>query len=292
MKIKIHLLIVQLLFSVLFSILLSLQALAAETKHENETTVFDETFSWQFMAGFSTIYSPAILKDVKQDDLIDFLSFSLQLDLYYKGFFIQSNHRRADSISLGGEMGYQLIVKDEWELDIINKTYLPGYEPENLIDDSHNDIPTLEGLDDRSSGEGLGLRYSRFYKSAILSIDVASLSINSSAKGWVAEAFYSHLVPYRNWDFYLGAGLTHYSDQVTDYYLGVDKDEISDARPYHKASSSYRAQLEVYAQYPLSKKWTFNGSITQSYYSNNITDSPLADKQHITQVALGVLYVF
>jgi hypothetical protein len=272
----------------LFLAFISISALAADPEHENETTVFNKTFSWQAMGGISTVYQQSALKDVQQSEFEDYLNISLLIDVYYKGFFIQSNHRRSDAVMLGGEIGYELIVEDNWELDLIHKTYLPAYEPSDLIKHSNHDIPTLEGLKDRGSVDGFGFRYSRFYKNAILSVDVAAL--NSS--GWLTDIFYSHLVPYRNWDIYLGAGFTHYSERVIDYYVGVNKNEVSKVRPLYQAGSGYKAQLEVFARHPISKSWSFNGGITQSYYSSSFRNSPLIGKQHLTQVMLGVLYVF
>ena len=267
---------------------ISVPALAADPQHENETTVFDKTFSWQAMGGISGIYQQSQLMGVEPSEFEDYLNISLLLDVYYKGFFIQSNHRRSDAVTLGGEIGYELIVEDNWELDIITKTYVQGYQPKELIKNSDSGIATLLGLQERDSGEGLGFRYSHFYDDAILSVDVAALITD----GWVADIFYSKLLPYRNWDIYLGAGLTHYSAQVTDYFVGVNKNEVSDMRSFYKPGSSYKAQLEVFARYPISQKWSFNGGITQSYYSASYNDSPLIDQQHLTQVMLGVLYVF
>jgi outer membrane protein len=272
----------------LLLVLISLSVNAADPQHKNETTLFDKTFSWQAMGGVSGIYEQSLLKDNKQSELTGYLNISLLFDVYYKGFFIQSNHRRSDTVTLGGEIGYQLIVEENWELDILKKTYLPGYNPKDIIKNSHHDIPTLEGLEERNFGEGLGFRYSHFYDDSILSVDLAALSTN----GWVADVFYSQLVPYRNWDIYLGAGFTHYSDGVTDYFFGVDKNEVSEKRSFYKPGSSYKAQLEVFARHPISKKWSFSVGITQSYYSTAIKNSPIVGKQHLTEVMLGVLYVF
>jgi hypothetical protein len=267
---------------------LSVSVYAADPQHKNEATVFDKTFSWQAMGGISGVYEQSLLKGDTQSGLGDYLNISLMFDVYYKGFFIQSNHRRSDAVTLGGEIGYELIVEDNWELDILHKTYVPGYNPKDIIKNGHHDIPTLEGLEERDFGEGLGFRYSHFYEDSILSVDLAALSTN----GWVADIFYSQLVPYRNWDIYLGAGFTHYSERVTDYFVGVNKNEVSEKRSFYKPGSSYKAQLEIFARHPISKKWSFSAGITQSYYSTAIKNSPIVGKQLLTEVMLGVLYVF
>jgi len=266
-------------------------AFAAEKELEKETTLFDETFNWQIMAGFSALYNPHILTDVKQKDPVDFLTFSLLIDFYYKGFFIQSNDRRAEGLFQGGELGYQLMDQGDWALDLIGKPYLPGFVPDDIIEGQDKSIPSIEGLKERDIGFGLGLRYSKYYEDAIFSFDLAALQ-PTDGKGWLADFFYSHLFLYRNWDIYAGGGFTYYSGAVIDYYLGVSQDEVTASRAYYRANSGFRAQLELFARHPISKNWTFNAGITQSYYSNEISDSPIVSKHHITQLMFGAVYVF
>jgi len=265
---------------------------ANEKELEQETTVFNETFSWQIMAGISLHHSPVILKDVEPDDVKNHLNISLLIDLYYKGFFIQSNHRRSDTLLLGAEMGYQLKVTDDWELDIIRKSYLAGYDPDFIIDISDREIPILNGLDERGSADGIGLRYTRYHRNSSLSIDLAAMSPFSEVNGWVGDIYYSYVQAYRNWDIYWGAGFTFYSNKVVDYYYGIDLDEVSELRSYYKPNSGFKTQLEFFAQHPISKSWTFNAGVTQSYFSKSINDSPLIDRHNTTQLMMGVIYVF
>jgi len=90
----------------------------------------------------------------------------------------------------------------------------------------------------------------------------------------------------------LGAGLTYYDQALIDYYIGINADEVSPSRHLHRAKSAFRGQLELYAQYPLSQSWSFNAGITQSFYSSSIKQSPLVDKNTLTELMVGVLYVF
>lgn len=273
-------------------IFICLPSLANEKIPENETTVFNETFSWQVMGNISAIYNPSLLKGHDQEDIVDYIGASLLLDVYYEGFFIQSNHRRASGLLQGAELGYQLVVTPEWELDIISKTYISAYEPESIIDNASKEIPTLEGLADRSAGEGIGLRYTRYHRNASLSVDFATLAPLSKTNGWVVDIFYSYVLPYRNWDIYLSTGYTHYSEKVMDYFYGINSNEVTPERTLYEADSGYRLQLELFAQHPISDSWSFSGGVTFNRYSDSTKKSPLVDTQNLTQVMLGVIYVF
>jgi outer membrane protein len=259
--------------------------------------IVKNAFEWQFMVDLSLVSTPVILVDVKQTEAWDYFQFGLLLDMSYKGFFLRSNSRRSLSLMGGGEIGYQITVQDDWQLDVILKTYIAGFDPSEIINDQKQNIPQLAGLDERDVTDGIALRYSHFFDNAIFYIDFARAIAGKDeqgdySSGMIIDSFYSYLVPYRNWDIYLGAGFTYYDKVLMDYYIGIDADEVTINRPLYSASSSFRAQLEIYAQYPLSQSWSFNAGLTQSFYSNNIKQSPLVEKNKLTQLMLGVLYVF
>lgn len=251
-----------------------------------------DAFEWQLIVDLSLASKPVILTGVEQTEPWDYFQLGLLIDLSYKGFFLQSNARRSSTVIDGGELGYQLTVQNDWELDVILKSYIEGYDPSDIIKNQKNDIPQLAGLDERDFTGGIALRYSRFFDNAIFYIDIAAASADDDASGIIIDSFYSYLVPYRNWDIYFGAGLTYYDQALIDYYIGIDANEVTPDRPLYSADSSFRAQLEIYAQYPLSQSWSFNAGLTQTFYSNSIKQSPLVDKNKLTQLMIGVHYVF
>ncbi len=268
----------------------ALPSFSNEKIPENETTVFNETFSWQAMGNIFVTYNPSLLAGHDQEEVFDYFGAGILLDVYYKGFFIQSNHKRASL--QGAELGYQLVVTPEWELDIISKTYIFGYQPDDIIDDADKPIPTLAGLSDRNAGEGVGLRYTRYHSNSSLSVDFATLAPLSDSNGWVVDVLYTYMLPYRNWDIYLSGGYTHYSEKVMDYFYGVNSSEVTPDRAYYEANAGYRVQLELFAQHPISTSWSFAGGVTYSRYSDSTKDSPLVDTQDLAKVMLGVIYVF
>lgn len=269
---------------------------SAATNYANSPIVKND-FDWQVMLDLSLVSTPQILADVKQTEAIDYVHLGLLLDISYKGFFLQSNSRRASTIIGSGEIGYQLSVQNDWELDLILKTYIDGFDPKEIIRDQKQSIPQLEGLHERGFTDGIALRYSRFFDNSIAYVDLAAALTDKNKQGdytsgIIIDSFYSYLIPYRNWDIYLGAGLTYYDKSLINYYYGIDVDEVTSARALHNAKAAFRAQLEVYVQYPLSKNWSFNCSVTQTFYSNSIKHSPLVDENKLTQLMIGVLYVF
>lgn len=273
-------------------LLISSTVFANDKKPEKETTIFDETFSWDVQAGVSIAKQKMMLTDVEQNDISNYLNVLLLVDLYYKGFFVQSNYNRFDTHTLGGEIGYQLHVAQDWELDLIAKSYFPSINPEVIMEEADKEIPILQGLKNRSIGEGLALRYTRYLDSSFFSVDLAKLAPVDGSDDFVVEGFYSHLIPYRNWDVYLNGSLTYYAQGVMDYYYGISAEEANELRPEHEADSAFKGQVEVFVQHPLSESWTFSAGLSYAQYSNSIEDSPLISSSNTATAMMGVLYVF
>jgi hypothetical protein len=263
---------------------------------ENKPVVKDD-FEWQIILDFSFVYDPKIIAGIEQDEVLHYFMPGLLVDISYKGFFLQSNQRRSSALLGGTEFGYQLLVEDDWQIDLIAKAYMQGFDSESLIEYGGGDEELISGLRERNSTLGLAVRYSKYFENALLTLDVAAATpgddaFDKNVNGIIIDSFYSYLIAYRNWDIYLGTGLTYFSQDIVDYYIGVSSAESSDARPEHTANGGFRGQLDIYAQHPISTSWTFNTGVTHSFFSNSVKESPLVDTNQATQVMIGVQYVF
>lgn len=285
----------------IFLLLSSPLSYGQETSDELVNTanqpVIKNEFEWQILLDLSLIYDPTIIAGIEQEDLSDYLLPGLLVDISYKGFYLQTNQRRSHVLLGATELGYQLFIENNWQLDLILKAYMQGFDSQSLIDHGGGDPGLLVGLKEREVTIGAAIRYSQYFEDALFRLDFAYGSSGedeneSHIGGLIIDSFYSYLLPYKNWDIYLGTGLTYFSQDIINYYIGVSPDEVIATRPEYQAEAGFRAQAEIYAQYPVSESWSFHTGITHSYYSSNVKDSPLVDTNQITQVTLGVMYVF
>jgi len=272
-----------------------------ETNDEQVNTanqpVIKNEFEWQILLDLSLIYDPTIIAGIEQENLSDYLLPGLLVDISYKGFYLQTNQRRSHVLLGATELGYQLFIEDNWQLDLILKAYMQGFDSQSLIDHGGGDPELLVGLKEREVTIGAAIRYSQYFEDALFRLDFAYGSSGEDEKenhvgGLIIDSFYSYLLPYKNWDIYLGVGLSYFSQDIINYYIGVSPDEVLATRPEYEAEAGFRAQAEIYAQYPVSESWSFHTGITHSYFSSNVKDSPLVDTNQVTQVTLGVMYVF
>lgn len=255
-----------------------------------------DTFSWQFTGGVSVLRYQDIFKDgIDPTDPDNMLSISLMLDVYYKGFFIQSNMRRSDGALGNAEIGYQIKVTPEWSFELIRQTFIGGIDIDEYIKRSNVDKEEsiLNNLATRDEASGIGFRYSKFIGADILSFDASYIPTIDSGNNLAFKVQYSHFIPYRNWSVFSNFGITYYSADVANYYIGIDTDEVTDKRPYYQTDSgAYEYELDIFAIYPLSKKWTFNLGAKINQFSKNIKRSPIVERSGESLFSLGVMYAF
>lgn len=269
------------LMSLLMVLGLSINAHAAE---EDVKTKESDKWHWDMQVHFGTAIYSGPLKYVEQEEAIDYLEVAITFDLYYKGFFIQSNRRRSNPTDI--DIGYQVAADENWAVDAIIKSYFEDVSVRDL------EKSNATHLDTRQDGIGYALRYSHYLDDAIVSVDLATIHFDDSDNAWVLDSFYSHLIPYRNWDIYLGAGFTLFSANTVNYYVGIDKADVKGRITEYRPGAGYKLEAEAHAIYPLAEDWTMRFGITKSYLSDNFSNSPIGIRSNTTYIKLGVNYVF
>lgn len=283
-----------------FSIILILSIFAMPSSNAQEgASILDketDNFNWQFTAGISILRYQDLFKDgIDPNDPDNMLSISLMLDLYYKGFFIQSKMRGSEGALGDSEIGYQIKVTPLWSLELISQTYIRAIDIDEYIKHSNvaKEDSMLNNLASRDEANGIGLRYSKFIGADILSLDASYIVSIGSGNNLAFKLQYSHFIPYRNWSIYSNIGATYYGKDVANYYVGIDESEVTANRPYYQTTSgAYELELDMFAIYPLTKKWTFNVGAKVNHYSSNIKSSPIVDRSGESILSLGVMYAF
>ena len=251
-------------------------------------------FSWDVTIAMDLVSDVYILRGSEQKQAIDFIDVAVLLDIYYRGFFIQTNKYRYGSYVDGLELGYELAVNDEFEIYLISKEYFPAFSVRQAGSrfETDDEIEELQGITERKYVSSQGIRYMRYLDNAVYWLDVAADIFEGYHKGWVIDGFYSYILQYRNWDINLGAGASFFSSQMNSYYFSVKPKEALDSRPVYDAGAGYRFQLEAFAQRPISESWMFSGGVTISHFSSSIANSPLVKRRNATRAQVGVRYVF
>ena len=98
-------------------------------------------------------------------------------------------------------------------------------------------------------------------------------------KGAQAKLRYAHdLVSGRVRPF---AELQWLSADMTDYYVGVDADEVTTYRPAYQAGDALGLKAGLVLEYPLTRNLTVLGGVNLTGWDNAVTDSPIVDRDSI-----------
>ncbi|PAJ75578.1 hypothetical protein CJF42_04460 [Pseudoalteromonas sp. NBT06-2] len=244
-------------------------------------------FSWDWSFGAGIYIQDSYL--LGSDSTENGKNLNLNLALSYNNFYLD-----IDNSQLSGKgaliIGYSVIDKYDWGLDIIASNFQSGFD-ENGIYNTNDLIPELEGITPREYDFDAGIRLSRSYKDTQLSFELLN-DISGAHGGWLFNTYLSHIRVWKNWEFRSVAGLNFYSENFTQYYYGITPKEAKSDRTLYSPGNSYSVLIEFHAEYPLTEDWVFMGGILSTKFSSAIGSSPIISQSYQHKAKVGVRYVF
>jgi len=153
----------------------------------------------------------------------------------------------------------------------------------------------IAGLAEREGSIDLGLRAAYETPVGLVSID-ATKDVTGNHKGAEADfrigpGFYSERAgEARNIEVRLIVGVKWQSADTVDYYYGVKNSEATATRAAYKGKSATTPYVGVAGQGNITKNLTFNTSAIYMKAPDEITDSPIVDKDHDIQINAGLTY--
>ncbi|MGB1008912.1 MAG: MipA/OmpV family protein [Thiolinea sp.] len=80
------------------------------------------------------------------------------------------------------------------------------------------------------------------------------------------------------------------SEELTDYYVGVDSDEVATDRPQYQADAELALKAGVDYRHKLTDSFTLLGGLHMTRYGEEISDSPIIENEMIWGVNMGLTY--
>jgi outer membrane protein len=253
------------------------QNASANSKLVDDSPHFGET-GWEASVGAGFFGASDNLTIYKRDDDDYKDGIFIPIDASYIGeqFYFKAEVRE------GLILGYTLIRNQNWAIDALLSPRFLG-----TID---NDL--LEDLDDRDPDLHLGLRYSSYFDDSLIRLDV-SQDISDRDNGFTIGASYDKEWQLKNWIVTGTVTITYISEDVTDYYYGVDNDEATNQFPVYRGDASLISAVAIDAEYPLAENWTFNANLAYFMLGDEIKDSPITiDEDSISIVSSSLRYHF
>jgi outer membrane protein len=188
----------------------------------------------------------------------------------------------------GGSAGWKAWTNEAWEIAVLAEFRGDGYDS--------GDADILDGMDDRDKtvdgGARVAWRSGRWGVAATWVHDLASKHEGYEARG---EVSYTFTPGDGNWAIKPSASVVYQSDDLVDYYYGVQLDEIdlTLSRPAYFADDEmiYRLQTAV-SWNPAGTKWEILAGVRVDFQGDEFDNSPITDDDVFYMGVLAAGYRF
>jgi outer membrane protein len=162
-----------------------------------------------------------------------------------------------------------------------------------------SDSAALTGMKDRDKTFNVGLRLHTRTAAGSFVLS-GSYDVTGKNDGFEGSLMYTNLVsvPATRLQLYPEVGVNYWSGKVSDYYFGVEADEVISAgmnqrSEYHLGSTSnYFVGYRM--EYPLTKRWSLTHKLHKTWFDDQILDSPVVDdgKESDLTTSFGIRFSY
>jgi outer membrane protein len=178
--------------------------------------------------------------------------------------------------------GYRVYSDKGFSIGPVVQPRFEGYE--------EDDSSALAGMDDRDWSVDAGV-------GTFLQTDIGLLGLSyvtdilSLHDGQELEFSYTIRFPLAGFDIIPSAGIRWKSQNLVDYYYGVEPDEaIVPGRPAYETGSAADPYLGLAVRRKLGGRWSLLTAVQYEWLDDEISDSPIVDDDYDASFLVGVLY--
>ena len=188
-----------------------------------------------------------------------------------------------DFYLMGPKFGYQLYGNDNYAFGLTGNYRLEGYEAE--------DSPYLTGMDDRDGTLDLGVEYSYDTGVGKIGIEVVADALDTH-EGYQADISYSYPINFDNGQLSPYIGAEYRSDDLVDYYYGVNSTEATQTRQFYQADAAVNIVMGIRSTWFSGPHHRFVAMLQYKALDDSIKDSPIVDADDAYNMIFGYAYVF
>ena len=193
------------------------------------------------------------------------------IDYKYKKFYFQ-----------GGELGFHVVDSKNWDLKL-------GIGADFIGDKDRGDSPELDDMPSLGFPVSAGIEAT--YKSPIGYFSARQTQeVTNKHNGHSFKLGYSAYIPVKSWVFIPSLSWQKYSDDVVNYYFGVDAASATVNRPLYQTGSSATKSIGVMVLKPITEKVRLLGNIGLTQYGDEVTNSPIVSEDQSLSVFMGFTY--
>lgn len=246
----------------------------------------EDQLQWQLSLGLFAIDAqlPKLLGD---DSRFNGVTVLADATIEYKNFYFDN---KIGDFYGGADMGYQLLAKEHWGIDIIYGHYQLSFDDRGYFDQSTT-VAELKGIKERKLDHSFGLSYYQTYGDFQTSVEVA-YDLLGPSNGMILHFEATRNFEIRNWDLWLNFGVNFYSANFDKYYYGISESEATPTRPVYTPSGSASAFVQFELVRPIADSWVFSSGASLIVGTANVKDSPIVETNYAHVLYAGLKYVF
>ena len=116
--------------------------------------------------------------------------------------------------------------------------------------------------------------------------------VSNEHKGTSTSFTYSINVPLGNWVLIPAVGSSWFSAKVSDYYYGVQENEVLADRALYKPKSGFNYNAGLTLIRPFKENHTIGATFSYDKFSSEISDSPVVAENNVKGMGLFYVYTF
>lgn len=210
----------------------------------------------------------------------------------WRGLFVElaSTPRSATSRPT---IGYNFFNTEHWFLDAVYVWMDGDVRLSGTFNGDNADFT-------RDQSQSFGVRATNVYGDNILQLSLLPFNNEEYNRGTYASAHIAREWQLSNWTVRGILGAQYRSEEIMDYYFGVDSDEATPVFPEYTAKGGTRFSMQLEALYPLTTSVVLSGYVVHKEFSDSAKNSPLLrvikdlEGRPVNETEVGVVlsYVF
>lgn len=189
-----------------------------------------------------------------------------------------------ERLSLGfGWGGYALTTSERFRVAIEGQLRFDGFDPD--------DSAELSGLQTRDLTLDAGFSITSGHDWGVLTFKALADALGVH-EGYEISASYQYPMEFNRWTFVPTIALNWPSAELVEYYYGVRLEEATERRPAYEGGSVLNASAALNIGYALSESWEIIGGAEYTQLGDEITDSPIIEKDHEVIMYSAIVYRF
>ncbi len=171
-----------------------------------------------------------------------------------------------------------------WKNDLIAEIRFDGYDA--------SDEDVFDGMSDRDWTIDTGLSTALMHKKLGRLSFQWLVDILNKHNGYELTLKYDYPITMEKLTLTPAVGFKWQSQNLVDYYYGVQDDEVRAGRPAYHADSTTNWFTALTGKYDISEEWSIFSMLEYEFYGNEIEDSPIVSDDDGLMFMGGILYNF